>query len=166
MVAQVIIELWKRSDYSYSDFYWCKFEYLLSVFPTKFNEIDSTESCETDSLTSEDESEKNPNINMILWYVRQRKSSIIYKTYDFVKMIIFDESKYWTWKVKRKFQNVRLHGNFVPSVNLHFGTAKCFVTTSASRISSLAPSSDELRLILITICTIYSILSSFEFTQL
>jgi len=49
---------------------------IQQVFPTKFNEIDSTESCETDSLTSEDESEKNPNINMILWYVRQSEKKI------------------------------------------------------------------------------------------
>ena len=57
---------------------WWSFYHIFSVYPSKFNEIDSTESCETDSLTSEDESEKNPNINMILWYVRQRKSSIFH----------------------------------------------------------------------------------------
>ena len=40
--------------------------------------------------------------------------------------------------MKRKFQNVRLVGNFVPNVNLHFGTAKCFKIIFASRNSSLA----------------------------
>lgn len=50
---------------------------------------------------------------------------------------VFDDILNWK-KVKRKFQNVRLVGNFVPNVNLHFGTAKCFKIIFASRNPSLA----------------------------
>ena len=77
---------------------------------------------------------------------------------------VFDDILNWK-KVKRKFQNVRLVGNFVPNVNLHFGTAKCFKIIFASRNPSLAHHlvmSSGLSVSLFALFTLF--LSSFEFT--